>query len=164
MPYTEFYGSVSTERYEQSSIPEVPITVHEADVWPVYDNAAITKDSLLNANGAYNGVHPVVAIGGRTAADGRPLNLTGVVMSVTPSSTLAESQGLGEILGTSLWRIQILLHVFLMAWAISCFTASKRISADSLIRRMAPQSMMPPIMIAMIPVTISLTIILSLPF
>jgi len=91
MPYTEFYGSVTTERYEQSSGPIVSVTVHEADVWPVYDNAAITKDSLLTAAGAYNGVHPVVAIGGRTAADGRPLNLTGVVMDVTPSSTLAES-------------------------------------------------------------------------
>jgi len=40
----------------------------------------------------YNGVHPVVALGGRTAADGRPINLTGVVVDVTPSSTLAESQ------------------------------------------------------------------------
>jgi hypothetical protein len=92
MATTEFYGSESTdERYQQSSGPLVIVQVHEADVWPVHDNATITKDSLLTAAGAYNGVHPVVAIGGRTAADGRPLNLTGVVVDVTPSSTLAES-------------------------------------------------------------------------
>jgi len=91
MSTTEFYGSDTSERYEQASGPIVSVQVHEADVWPVYDNAATTKDSLLDANGNYNGVHPVIAIGGRTAADGRPLNLTGVVMDVTPSSTLAES-------------------------------------------------------------------------
>ena len=88
---TEFYGATAGESYEQSSGPIVSRQVQEADVWPVYDNASDTKDSLLDANGAYNGVHPVIAIGGRTAADGRPLNLTGVVMDVTPSSTLAES-------------------------------------------------------------------------
>ena len=87
----EFYGA-NQERYEASSGPIVPISVHESDVWPVYDNAADTKDSLLDANGNYNGVHPVVAFGGRTAADGRPMLLTGVVLDVTPSATLAESQ------------------------------------------------------------------------
>jgi len=89
---TEFYGATKTERYEQSSGPIVTLQVHESDVWPVYDNANVTtKDSLLDANGNYNGVHPVIAIGGRTAADGRPLNMTGVILDVTPSSTLAES-------------------------------------------------------------------------
>ena len=90
---TEFYGADGNndERYQQSSGPLVIVQVHEADVWPVHDNSTITKDSLLDAAGAYNGVHPVVAIGGRTAADGRPMNLTGVVVDVTPSSTLAES-------------------------------------------------------------------------
>ena len=92
MTTTEFYGATAGEDYEQSSGPIVVRQVHESDVWPVYDNANVTtKDSLLDANGNYNGVHPVIAIGGRTAADGRPLNLTGVVMDVTPSSTLAES-------------------------------------------------------------------------
>jgi len=95
MTTTEFYGA-NQERYEQSSGPLVVVQVHEADVWPVYDNAestsvTATKDSLLTAAGVYNGVHPVVAIGGRTAADGRPALLTGVVVDVTPSSTLAES-------------------------------------------------------------------------
>lgn len=90
---TEFYGADGNndERYQQSSGPLVIVQVHEANVWPVHDNSETTKDSLLTAAGAYNGVHPVVAIGGRTAADGRPLNLTGVVVDVTPSSTLAES-------------------------------------------------------------------------
>ncbi len=91
MAIDEFYGATTTERYEQSSGPIVSRQVEESNVWPVYDNSQTTKDSLLDANGNYNGVHPVVAIGGRTAADGRPLNLTGVVMDVTPSSTLAES-------------------------------------------------------------------------
>lgn len=92
MTITEFYGAAQSEsNWEQSSGPIVSRQVQEADVWPVYDNAAITKDSLLDANGNYHGVHPVVAIGGRTAADGRPLNLTGVIMDVTASSTLAES-------------------------------------------------------------------------
>jgi hypothetical protein len=35
------------------------------------------------------GLHPVVAIGGRTAADGRPLNVTGVVTSFTAGLTTA---------------------------------------------------------------------------
>ena len=88
---TEFYGAGTNERYEQSSGPIVSRKVTEANVWPVYDNSAITKDSLLDANGNYNGVHPVVAIGGRTAADGRPLNLTGVIMNVEAASTLSRS-------------------------------------------------------------------------
>jgi hypothetical protein len=50
--------------------------VHEADVWPVADNSGSgTKDALAD------GLHPVVAIGGRTAADGRPMNLTGAVVT-----------------------------------------------------------------------------------
>jgi hypothetical protein len=78
--------------WQQSSEPTTVVDVHEADVWPVDDNSGSgTKDSLLNAAGEYDGVHPVVAIGGRTAADGRPLNLTGVVVSVTPGLTVATS-------------------------------------------------------------------------
>jgi hypothetical protein len=86
---SEFY--IGTD-WQNSSGPYVVLTVHENDCWPVYDNSEGTKDSLLDATGAYNGVHPVIALGGRTTADGRPLNLTGVVVDVTPSSTLAESQ------------------------------------------------------------------------
>jgi hypothetical protein len=52
------------------------VTVHESDCWPVDDRSGSgTKDQLDE------GLHPVIAIGGRTAADGRPLNLTGVVVS-----------------------------------------------------------------------------------
>jgi hypothetical protein len=62
--------------WQQSSEPHTIIQVHEADCWPVADNSGSgTKDALAD------GLHPVIAIGGRTAADGRPLNLTGVVVS-----------------------------------------------------------------------------------
>ena len=116
MPITEFYGADGNndERYQQSSGPLTIVQVHEADVWPVHDNSAITKDSLLDAAGAYNGVHPVVAIGGRTAADGRPLNFTGVVVDVTPSSTLAES----------LVRVNIADGQIVRAWVANVLTYS----------------------------------------
>lgn len=71
----------SGTRWEQSSGPIVNVQVHEADCWPVDDNALAAKDTLDP------GKHPVIAIGGRTAADGRPLNLTGVVMSVLEGLT-----------------------------------------------------------------------------
>jgi len=73
----EFY---SGSDWEQSSGPIVPRQVHESDVWPVDDNPA-GKDVLAD------GLHPVVAVGGRTDADGRPANITGVVMTYTPGST-----------------------------------------------------------------------------
>ena len=87
---TEFYQGTD---WQQSSGPHVIRQVLENDVWPVLDNSESgAKDSLLNASGAYDpALHPVVAIGGRTAADGRPLNVTGVVTDVTASSTVAES-------------------------------------------------------------------------
>ncbi|MCJ7558579.1 MAG: hypothetical protein MUP90_16920 [Gammaproteobacteria bacterium] len=76
----EFWGYP----YEQSSEPQTVIDVHEADIWPVADNSGSgTKDAIAN------GLHPVVAIGGRTAADGRPLNRTGVVVSFTAGLTTA---------------------------------------------------------------------------
>ena len=76
--------------WEQASEPWTVVTVHESDVWPVDDNSGSgTKDGIFDANGDYDGVHPVVAIGGRTAADGRPLNVTGVVVSATPGTTTA---------------------------------------------------------------------------
>ena len=70
---TEFF---SGSDWQQSSVPYVTVQVHEADLWPIADNSISgAKDALAN------GLHPVVAVGGRTAADGRPLNLTGVVVS-----------------------------------------------------------------------------------
>lgn len=74
--------------WQDTSGPYVTVPVHEQDIWPVADNSGSgTKDGIFDANGDYDGVHPVVAIGGRTAADGRPLNLTGVVVSATPGLT-----------------------------------------------------------------------------
>jgi len=68
--------------WQQSSGPHVIVQVHEADCWPVDDNSGSgTKDELED------GLHPVIAIGGRTAADGRPLNVTGVVVSVLEGLT-----------------------------------------------------------------------------
>jgi hypothetical protein len=64
--------------WQQASGPHVIIQVHEADIWPVADNSGSgTKDAIAG------GLHPVIAIGGRTAADGRPLNMTGVVVTFT---------------------------------------------------------------------------------
>jgi hypothetical protein len=78
---TEFYNGTD---WQQSSEPFLAVNVHEADAWPVDDNSvAGGKDVLAD------GLHPVVAIGGRTAADGRPLNLTGVVVTYTPGLTVA---------------------------------------------------------------------------
>jgi hypothetical protein len=66
----------SGTNWQQSSEPHTIVDVQESDCWPVDDRSGSgTKDQLAP------GLHPVVAIGGRTAADGRPLNLTGVVVS-----------------------------------------------------------------------------------
>ena len=70
---TQFYSGPD---WQQSSEPYMPLEVTEADCWPVDDNSISgAKDELAG------GLHPVVAIGGRTAADGRPLNWTGIVVS-----------------------------------------------------------------------------------
>lgn len=70
--------------WQQSSGPIVNVDVHEADCWPVDDNSQSgTKDVLAD------GLHPIIAIGGRTAADGRPLNVTGVVMKYEAGRTTA---------------------------------------------------------------------------
>lgn len=75
---TQFY---SGSAWQQSSEPHTFIDVQESDCWPVDDRSGSgTKDQLAD------GLHPVVAIGGRTAADGRPLNLTGVVVSCNIST------------------------------------------------------------------------------
>jgi len=74
--------------WEDTSGPFVTVECHEKDIWPVDDNSGSgTKDSIFDANGDYAGVHPVVAVGGRTAADGRPLNVVGVVVSAIPGLT-----------------------------------------------------------------------------
>ena len=66
----------SGTNWQQSSEPHTIVAVQESDCWPVDDRSGSgTKDQLAP------GLHPVIAIGGRTAADGRPLNLTGVVVS-----------------------------------------------------------------------------------
>ena len=70
---------------EQSSEPHCYVTVHLSDIWPVNNNALGAKDTLAD------GDHPVVAIGSRLVADGRPLNLTGVVVSYHPGLTVATS-------------------------------------------------------------------------
>lgn len=81
---TEFYGANQDEAYEQSSGPIITRQVMEPDCWPVDDNSGSgTKDQLAA------GLHPVVAIGGRTAADGRPLNFTGTVIDYTAGLTTA---------------------------------------------------------------------------
>ena len=72
---TEFYDEAT---YEQSSEPMTCVDVQESDCWPVDDRSESgAKDQLAP------GLHPVIAIGGMTAADGRPLNVTGVVISYT---------------------------------------------------------------------------------
>ena len=77
--YATFYAGASNET---TSEPITSVQVHEADVWPVHDNSVSgTKDQVDN------GLHPVVAVGGRTAADGRPLNITGIVMTVLEGLT-----------------------------------------------------------------------------
>ena len=78
MPDTFFAGA----NWQQSSEPITVVKVHESDIWPVDDNSnSGTKDEIAD------GLHPIVAIGGRTVADGRPLNLTGVVMRYLSSYT-----------------------------------------------------------------------------
>ena len=70
--------------WQQSSGPHVIIDALESDCWPVDDNSGSgTKDQLAE------GLHPIVALGGRTAADGRPLNMTGVVTSFQAGGTTA---------------------------------------------------------------------------
>lgn len=86
MPDTFMEGT----NWQQSSGPHVIVQVHESDCWPVADNSGSgTKDELED------GLHPVIAIGGRTAADGRPLNITGVVVTVLEA--LAEANDLVQV-------------------------------------------------------------------
>ena len=77
--FATFYSGAS---YESSSEPQTVVQVHEADVWPVHDNSGSTTKDQVD-----NGLHPVVAVGGRTTADGRPTNLVGVVITVLEGLT-----------------------------------------------------------------------------
>lgn len=70
--------------WEQSSGPLVNRKVHKDNLWPQTTNSGSgTKDALAN------GKHPVLAIGGGTAADGRPLNVTGVMVTYNDDSEIA---------------------------------------------------------------------------
>ena len=71
--------------WQTSSEPNVNVTVQEPDTWPVGARSVSTTKDLLA-----DGLHPVVAIGGMTAADGRPLNVTGVVVTYTAGLTQAK--------------------------------------------------------------------------
>ena len=91
---SEFYGADfsdgSEDFYEDSSGPLVVRKYHEADIWPVDDNSGSgTKDEIAD------GLHPVVAIGGRTIANGRALNQTGVVLSY--EAGLSTATGMVEV-------------------------------------------------------------------
>jgi hypothetical protein len=82
----EFYKGSD---WQDTSGPYVTVPCHEADVWPIADNSISgTKDGIFTAGNVYDGVHPVVALGGITVADGRPLNVTGVVVSAIPGLTI----------------------------------------------------------------------------
>ena len=78
--YSEFYGETD---WQQSSGPMCNRKFEEDVIWPIDDNAVGAKDILAD------GLHPVIAIGGRTAADGRPNNITGVVVSYNATSDIA---------------------------------------------------------------------------
>lgn len=69
--------------WEQASEPLTIVQVHESDIWPIHDNSIAGNKDTIGA-----GKHPVVAIGGRTVALGRPLNITGVVVSFTAGLTV----------------------------------------------------------------------------
>lgn len=66
--------------WEQSSDPILTQMWDSEDLWPMGARSGSgTKDDLVA--GEAPAKHPVVAIGGRTVADGRPENRTGVVVS-----------------------------------------------------------------------------------
>ncbi len=82
MTYTGQTAYITGTDWQQSSGPEIDRKYHEADLWPIHDNAVTTKDVLES------GMHPVVAIGGRTTS-ARPENLTGVVKTYNEDATIA---------------------------------------------------------------------------
>ena len=79
MPDTFYKGT----NWQQESEPQINIDVLESDLWPVDTRSGSgTKDQIDI------GLHPILAIGGRTVANGRPLNLTGVLVDMISPVTL----------------------------------------------------------------------------
>jgi len=79
--YAEFNSGTNIQ---DSSGPQCNRKFEEDVIWPIANNSGSgTKDALAD------GLHPVVAIGGRTTADGRPENITGIVVSYSAISDIA---------------------------------------------------------------------------
>ena len=78
--YEEHYAGTD---WQQSSGPQIDRDVHLTDLWPTSDSASVAKDPIVD------GLHPVMAIGGQTTADGRPENATGVVKTYNADATMA---------------------------------------------------------------------------
>lgn len=78
--YAEFNSGTAIQ---DTSGPECNRKFEEDVIWPIDNNAVGAKDVLAD------GLHPVVAIGGRTTADGRPNNITGIVVSYNATSDIA---------------------------------------------------------------------------
>jgi hypothetical protein len=72
----------SGTNWEQSSGPIIPRKVAGDYLWPHLGTIA-GKDALAD------GLHPVLAIGGITAAEGRPLNVTGVMVTYDSADDVA---------------------------------------------------------------------------
>lgn len=83
----EFFSGVD---WQQSSEPILVVEVQEPDTWPVGARSVSGTKDLLAA-----GLHPVLAIGGMTAADGRPLNVVGVMVSYLAG--LTQAKGIAQI-------------------------------------------------------------------
>jgi len=75
MPYDEF---VKGPNWQQSSGPYVNRKFQADDLWP---HGAGSETGGGNKDALTDGLHPVLAVDGQTVADGRPLNVTGVVVS-----------------------------------------------------------------------------------
>lgn len=81
----EFYKGTD---WQESSSPSTTRAVHKeanddtALLWPVGGSF----DSLVDADGEYDGVHPILAIGRKA---NRPMNVTGVVVAYNPDVEIA---------------------------------------------------------------------------
>ncbi len=77
---TEFYKDTN---WQSSSEPHLPVNCIPADLWPHSTNGPAGKDALAD------GLHPVLAIGGITAADGRATNPVGVMVTFAADAITA---------------------------------------------------------------------------
>ena len=95
--------------WEQQSGPMVTVDVQEGDCWPVDDRSESGAKDQLD-----EGLHPIVAIG-EYAAPTRPLNVTGVVVSMNMS-----------VLGTATDRVEInIAHGYIVRqWVSNILTYS----------------------------------------